>query len=286
MAHLPMPFPNPSTYPGHSGVDFAQPAGTPILASGPGRIVRLSHSTGGGYWTVVKYDGVGPEIGYAHQPRNRRAPAPGTRVAAGTRIGTVGSTGNSTGPHVHVEILGIATYAAVWNYFTRSRVVGRGSATSGNVGAPQGKRDVKNRQKWLNKRRGESLKVDGIAGPATKAAIERYQSFLAKSYGYKGEIDGIWGGGTQSAHQKYYNKVTAPPAKSSKRPTVRRGSKGATVKLLQRTLKKNYPLYAGKLATDGVFGPATERAVKEFQRRSGITVDGVVGPATWGKLGV
>jgi peptidoglycan hydrolase-like protein with peptidoglycan-binding domain len=60
-----------------------------------------------------------------------------------------------------------------------------------------------------------------------------------------------------------------------------RGSEGPQVANLQRQLRDEYPLYAGKLVADGIFGPATEDAVREFQRRArGLKVDGIVGPAT------
>ena len=59
-----------------------------------------------------------------------------------------------------------------------------------------------------------------------------------------------------------------------------RGDTGFLVKLLQEDLS----LLGYNLTADGVFGPATEAAVKEFQHSSGITVDGIVGPATWTKI--
>jgi N-acetyl-anhydromuramyl-L-alanine amidase AmpD len=60
-----------------------------------------------------------------------------------------------------------------------------------------------------------------------------------------------------------------------------RGSQGPQVAELQRRLKYAYAAYAGDLVVDGTFGPATEAAVREFQRRTrGLRVDGVVGPAT------
>ena len=60
-----------------------------------------------------------------------------------------------------------------------------------------------------------------------------------------------------------------------------RGSEGPQVAQLQRQLKYGYSAYAGNLVIDGVFGPQTEAAVREFQRRTpGLKVDGIVGPAT------
>lgn len=58
------------------------------------------------------------------------------------------------------------------------------------------------------------------------------------------------------------------------------------VRQAQQRLKDNYRLYAGHLVVDGDFGPATRRAVEEFQRRSGLLVDGKIGPKTWAALGL
>lgn len=77
----------------------------------------------------------------------------------------------------------------------------------------------------------------------------------------------------------------APPAPKPTGAVLRRGSTGAHVRTLQAHLNRHYPLYS-KLAVDGVFGPATERVVREFQRRAFITVDGIAGPVTLGKLGL
>ena len=59
--------------------------------------------------------------------------------------------------------------------------------------------------------------------------------------------------------------------------TIKRGSRGADVVTLQKILN---------LATDGIFGPLTEEAVREFQRGHGLAVDGIVGPKTWAALNV
>ena len=65
-----------------------------------------------------------------------------------------------------------------------------------------------------------------------------------------------------------------------------RGSRGSGVRTLQNQLNvvsRSYPSIA-RLSVDGIFGPATERSVREFQRIFGLSVDGKVGPATWYEL--
>ncbi|MEA5498232.1 peptidoglycan-binding protein [Limnoraphis robusta BA-68 BA1] len=63
-------------------------------------------------------------------------------------------------------------------------------------------------------------------------------------------------------------------------PILRRGSQGKIVKNLQERLK----IFTPKLVIDGIFGVATEAAVKQFQKESGLWVDGIVGPQTWNSL--
>jgi hypothetical protein len=74
----------------------------------------------------------------------------------------------------------------------------------------------------------------------------------------------------------------APPSPSPpSRPVLRRGSRGEPVRCLQESLNN----WGGaKLLVDGIFGPATEAAVKRFQKAHKLVVDGVVGPQTWGAL--
>lgn len=68
---------------------------------------------------------------------------------------------------------------------------------------------------------------------------------------------------------------------------VREGARdNAVVRAVQDKLRTNYRLYAGNLSVDGDFGPATKRAVMEFQRRSGLLADGVIGPKTLAALGL
>lgn len=66
-------------------------------------------------------------------------------------------------------------------------------------------------------------------------------------------------------------------------PVLKRGDKGASVKSLQALLI-GYGYSVGSSGVDGSFGPATDTAVRKYQKDHGITVDGSVGPVTWGKL--
>lgn len=72
----------------------------------------------------------------------------------------------------------------------------------------------------------------------------------------------------------------APAPVASDKPSLRRGDRSTAVLDLQTRLA----MHGLAIACDGVFGPATERAVKAFQKRSGLTADGICGPKTWGAL--
>ncbi len=86
----------------HAGLDFAAPQGTPIYATADG-VVRLAGNTGNGYGNhVIINHGYGYETLYGHQYRIKAKV--GQRVKRGELIGWVGSTGKSTGPHLHYEV--------------------------------------------------------------------------------------------------------------------------------------------------------------------------------------
>jgi murein DD-endopeptidase MepM/ murein hydrolase activator NlpD len=87
----------------HSGVDLAAPAGTPIYASGDGIIEKAQWVSGYGRYVEMKHVN-GFETGYGHMSRIAEGIKPGVRVRQGQIIGYVGSTGNSTGNHLHFEI--------------------------------------------------------------------------------------------------------------------------------------------------------------------------------------
>ncbi len=109
-----------------------------------------------------------------------------------------------------------------------------------------------------------------------------------------------WGGDYKNRKDEMHFEINATPArvaalaeKIRKGPRkeaspvvtrvqdLQRGSKGNAVKKLQTGMNRVFPAYANTpLSTDGVFGPATEGAVKEFQRRTGLKPDGVVGKKT------
>lgn len=88
----------------HNGVDWSAPAGTPIVAAGDGEIVRMEWNSGGyGRLTVIRHAN-GYETAYAHQSRFAEGLQVGDRVRQGQVIGYVGSTGLSTGNHLHYEV--------------------------------------------------------------------------------------------------------------------------------------------------------------------------------------
>lgn len=113
---------------------------------------------------------------------------------------------------------------------------------------------------------GFNLVIDGQFGTNTLNAVTQFQ----RTNGLV--ADGVVGNNT------WRTLLVLPP-----RPTVRRGSRGAYVTYLQEKLTSK--LYqVGTI--DGIFGGATEQAVREFQQENGLEVDGIVGPATWQAVSV
>ena len=88
----------------HTGTDFAAPTGTPILASGDGLVVRAKWCGGGGNCVKIKHNRVYQTV-YAHMSKFGKGIKKGARVKQGQIIGYVGSTGLSTGPHLHYEVI-------------------------------------------------------------------------------------------------------------------------------------------------------------------------------------
>jgi len=88
----------------HSGVDWAAPRGTPIIAAGDGVIVKADWSRGYGNHTEIRHAN-GYSTSYSHQSAFASGIEPGVKVRQGQIIGYVGSTGLSTGPHCHFEVI-------------------------------------------------------------------------------------------------------------------------------------------------------------------------------------
>ena len=88
----------------HKGTDFAAPMGTPIMASGDGVIIKASWCGGGGNCVKIRHNTSYTTV-YAHMSKFAANIKKGKRVKQGQTIGFVGSTGKSTGPHLHYEVI-------------------------------------------------------------------------------------------------------------------------------------------------------------------------------------
>lgn len=131
--------------------------------------------------------------------------------------------------------------------------------------------------------------VDGIFGSETRAAVLAFQRIFNLTQ------DGIVGRGTWNRISNIYVSVTrlaelggeSEPLPSTRPGGVyRQGDQGPYVRLAQYFLRviSNYYNAVRPIQIDGVFGPETKNAVMDFQRRFGLTADGVIGPATWNSL--
>jgi peptidoglycan hydrolase-like protein with peptidoglycan-binding domain len=125
---------------------------------------------------------------------------------------------------------------------------------------------------------------------STGAAVKLAQKNLTLRFYDPGPTDGIFGAKTRSATKWYQSDhgltadgIIGPKTWKGLDPaTVKSGSKGETVKMLQKLLK-DWGYNPGPV--DGIFGPKTLKAVKQFQTDLGLDVDGIVGPKTWAMLG-
>ncbi len=88
----------------HTGTDFAAPTGTPIMASGDGKVIKAGWCGGGGNCVKIKHNKTYQTV-YAHMSKFGRGIKKGVKVKQGQIIGYVGSTGMSTGPHLHYEVI-------------------------------------------------------------------------------------------------------------------------------------------------------------------------------------
>ncbi|MEU1805035.1 peptidoglycan-binding protein [Streptomyces sp. NPDC019937] len=119
---------------------------------------------------------------------------------------------------------------------------------------------------------GNPIAVDGDFGAITDSRVREFQRHAGIT------DDGVVETQTWGAITKL-----APRPGDAGTPTLRKGSRGVAVMRLQQLLNERTPDLA-PIAVDGDFGPITDGRVQEFQRRTKITVDGLVGPQTWGSL--
>ena len=99
----------------HKGLDIAASSGNPVIAAASGTVVKSYFSSSYGNYVVISHGG-GLMAAYAHM--TRRLVSAGQTVAAGQQVGTVGSTGNSTGPHLHFEVYVGGSTTNPMNYFS------------------------------------------------------------------------------------------------------------------------------------------------------------------------
>ena len=124
---------------------------------------------------------------------------------------------------------------------------------------------IKEVQKWANQNYKSGVVVDGVYGAKTKKALVKIlQKELNQTYGSKLVIDGIWGSNTKAAC-----------------PNLKNGSKNDVVSVLQALLVCNK---ISNVYIDGDYGSITASAVKSYQRKNGLDVDGVAGKNTFAKL--
>jgi lysozyme family protein len=92
----------PRGYVFHAGIDVKAPAGAPVTAAAPGRVVWAGYRAGG--WGLLVTIAHGDDVRTMYAHLSRVAVRLGERVGVGTRVGRVGATGDATGPHLHFEV--------------------------------------------------------------------------------------------------------------------------------------------------------------------------------------
>lgn len=264
---------------GHNGFDIARAGGGPVLAAASGTVTQSHFSDSAGYMVWIDH-GEGWSTRYFHL-REASPLTTGETVQQGVKIGDMGTTGNSTGVHLHFEIRRHGSVVKDDELFAKFPCHGdvtRNTSLDYPAGGEPGPqppyptlrrgdsgRLVEEIQQRLNRYGFSAGAVDGVFGPATEAAVEKYQGAIGSA------VDGIVGPKTWAA------LLTHEAAEQ----TLRRGSSGEDVEHLQRGMRATV---AYGLSVDGQFGPATETAVRDYQSSRGLGVDGIVGPKTWAAL--
>lgn len=189
--------------------------------------------------------------------------------------GNTSVTSNDNGGAVMRRTRTYGTVGSSWyimgfarpNYSGASGTVTSGSSSSSkpSSSSTSGKSAIKEVQAWTNKTYGYKQTVDGIDGKNTKKGlIIGYQTELNKQFNKGLTVDGIAGAKTTAAAVN-----------------VRKGARGNLTRVLQGRL---ICLGYSTGGFDGIFGDATYKAVCSFQKKNGLTVDGVAGRNTWAAL--
>ncbi|HIW64090.1 MAG TPA: peptidoglycan DD-metalloendopeptidase family protein [Candidatus Stackebrandtia excrementipullorum] len=257
----------PPSRPYHAGTDVANSQGTAIWAANAGTVigVRTNSYPGdmrdgllpGRTGNAVLIDhGNGYKTYYGHL--YSAAVSRNQTVSAGQVIGAMGTTGNSTGPHLHFEVHQSNTPINPYT-FLANRGITLGSSAPIKGSWPNLRRGntggrVRVAQRLLNAH-GVSTVVDGDFGPGCEASVKAFQRA-------KGLVADGWIG-----------PVSWPLLVLD----VRSGSSGSRAKAAQQGLNR----HGYGLLIDGDFGSVSVAACRSFQKAKGLVVDGWVGQLTW-----
>jgi peptidoglycan hydrolase-like protein with peptidoglycan-binding domain len=174
-------------------------------------------------------------------------------------------------------IAGSGTYSKLKSYHTTTKIIDNSSSgwTGQTLKEGSSGQSVKDLQTLLNRHGFSSGTIDGKYGNDTEAAVKRFQSKVGL------KADGIAGSDTYTKLKNYKAPSNSPSSSIWTGQTLREGNSGETVKGLQ-TMLERAGFDVGSV--DGKFGDKTEAAVRAFQKKVGITADGVAGNQTYAHL--
>lgn len=262
----------------HKGMDIRMPAGTPFKAAKDGTVVFANQAGGYGNLAVIRHaDGTYTKYGHA-QSLNVR---PGQQVKAGEVIGKVGSTGNSSGPHLHFEV-------REGDWRTGNAVDPRPLLEGSAPGGP-GQEIAPGAVAAANRRGGCNCgNHDGPEAPKDPATAGERPAPSAREAKQRERVGKAARRSSQLNLPPAADPGAAPEGQAAKPLQRFRENDPAAVRDVQQKLKER-GLYTGEV--DGKFGPLTEQAVKAFQGQqqdaegNALKVDGSVGPKTLAALG-
>jgi hypothetical protein len=237
----------------HNGTDIWQGGATTYLeAWADGKVIAVKENDSkqsSGHTIIVQSTVMGKKVTwtYFHMVKGSIKVKKGQRITAGQVVGKMGSTGFSTGKHLHWEI---------WAGHIKGQPMAGFHNGKGYYDPIKFCKAVME----FEKAHVEAAQETPETAPATLAPTHSVP-----------EIDTV-----AVPKEAPIVKVDAPAAAAPEKPILAVGSKGADVKYVQKKLG---------LTADGDFGPKTQAAVKAFQTKNGLDATGKVGPKTWAKLG-